>query len=80
MANGSVEENFQFSLETTDLDEDIEMTDELLDLNYNSLKLKFNNSLAVLILTQVDTFLPFFIPLQMEEIIFMKRSKKYSSI
>ena len=80
MANGSVEENFQFPLETTDLDEDIEMTDELLDLNYNSLKLKFNNSLAVLILTQVDTFLPFFIPLQMEEIIFMKRSKKYSSI
>ena len=29
MANGSVEGNFQFSLETTDLDEDIEMADEL---------------------------------------------------
>ena len=29
MANGSVEENIQFSLETIDFDEDIEMTDEL---------------------------------------------------
>ena len=29
MVKGSVEENIQFSLETIDLDEDIEMTDEL---------------------------------------------------
>ena len=29
MANKSVEENIQFSLETIDLDEDIDMTDEL---------------------------------------------------
>ena len=29
MADGSVEENIQFSLEAIDLDEDIEMTDEL---------------------------------------------------
>ena len=29
MENGSVEENIQISLETIDLDEDIEMTDEL---------------------------------------------------
>ena len=29
MANGSVEENIQFSLETIDLDEDIDMTIEL---------------------------------------------------
>ena len=29
MANGSVEEDIQFSLEAIDLDEDIEMIDEL---------------------------------------------------
>ena len=34
MADGSVEENIQFSLEAIDLDEDIEMTDELFRNEY----------------------------------------------